>query len=135
MSEAPEKVWLLTEQIILRNAWIDATPHEYMVGTASGGKSGGTSYTRTDLYDEAVRQRDECAAILRHISNKTGQYWNFGLELQQRITAALVACDAPPLARGDVKTGKVITSAELIEATDTPEIRGAVAPEGGGRHT
>ena len=93
------------------------------------------SYTRTDLYDEAVRQRDECAAILRHISNKTGQYWNFGLELQQRITAALVACDAPPLARGDVKTGKVITSAELIEATDTPEIRGAVAPEGGGRHT
>lgn len=41
----------------------------------------------------------------------------------------------PPLARGDVKTGKVITSAELIASTDTPEIRGAVAPEGGGRHT
>ena len=38
-------------------------------------------------------------------------------------------------ARGKVPAPRVISSAELIAKTDTPEIRGAVAPEGGGRHT
>ena len=38
-------------------------------------------------------------------------------------------------ARGRVPKPRIITSAELIASTDTPEIRGAVAPEGGGRHT
>ena len=38
-------------------------------------------------------------------------------------------------ARGKVPAPRVISSAELIAKTDTPGIRGAVAPEGGGRHT
>ena len=130
MSEAPESIG--PGQII--GAW-----------TRNGNKESGECaidgpYTRTDLYEEAVRQRDELLQVVKDVrgvlqdgagDDLDGVWWSFA----RQMDAAIAACSTPPLARGDVKTGKVITSAELIEATDTPEIRGAVAPEGGGRHT
>ncbi len=49
---------------------------------------------------------------------------------------ALEAMEAEhPDADPDDGAPAAISSAELIERTDTPEIRGAVDPQGGGRHT
>ena len=137
MAEAPEKIGIVRElihsetyggtDIVLSREWYSPPDGEV--------ESGDASYTRTDLYEEAVRQRDAlleaCKRAVDCMKDRPGPYGG----TLARCRQAIAACDSPPLARGDVKTGKVITSAELIASTDTPEIRGAVAPEGGGRHT
>ena len=83
----------------------------------------GETTVRADRYDEAVRQRDalleaakdaeETIRALRITLDATE-----GLSLEDslrsfvlntaKLRAAIAACAPPPLARGDVKTGKVV---------------------------
>ena len=105
MSEAPERGYY----------W----PGEGTFGTEQGEYASGLGipYTRTDLYDEAVRQRDMLLALVREIrtDQPTVDFWarewaDTGMEcpLFTECKDALAACATPPLARGDVKTGKVV---------------------------
>ena len=128
MSEAPKSI-LATVDV----AYDPAEGFAYYECGTWDTEHGDIPYTRTDLYEEAVRQRDmllEAADTIVALNTPINLRYLAG-----RVEQVRKAMATPPLARGDVKTGKVITSAELIESTDTPEIRGAVAPEGGGRHT
>ena len=63
-------------------------------------------YVHESLYQEAVRQRGVAVEALRE-TLKPGNLHPDNL-LRKRVRAALAACSTPPLARGDVKTGKVV---------------------------
>ena len=97
MSEAPENVW----------AWVapvyDHSPEYghclWAPDDNPSRPSDATSYTRTDLYDEAVRQRDqalEALNVIRAQGHCTG--WSLAA-IAKRALEGITS--TPPLAGGD----------------------------------
>ena len=102
-----------------RNLFVDAKMADnhvhsrtgYVMATSEPGKGRDVSYTRTDLCEEAVRQRDRLLAAAKRATTlfqapTAGARVEDGIHAELRTTIA--ACASPPLARGDVKTGKVM---------------------------
>ena len=96
MSQAPERerIWV-TDGL----AW-DRRIHDNQ-----------TEYVLASRYEEAVRQRDVAVeALKRTVETCAANEGEVDIieAIRKGASEALAACTTPPLARGDVKTGKVV---------------------------
>ena len=112
MTKAPKRI-----AIVSLEPMCDMTGPTFDASVAVGENACGHKYTRTDLYEAAVRQRDDVIAAARKVI-----LWAEMLEPDppddepdavDALAAVIGAIDdarsgTPPLARGDVKTGKVV---------------------------
>lgn len=84
------------EQQMPERAWLCLHPERTTVGRHdweraedAGVCPGNTEYVRADLYEQAVRERDEAVALLRDLISVTGaQDWGPGARFLSRLTPA-----------------------------------------------
>ena len=109
MSEAPES----PHERIWANKWRMTTRNPQMLEMMDGEPV--AEYVLASRYEEALRQRDVAVEALKAASDMAELHeWFLHDEGSETLAAhaaihdALAACSTPPLARGDVKTGKVV---------------------------